>query len=73
MSEHCRTELNNLAAQLGRSVEYADTASGPLHDQQWTSVVYVNRYEFGRGYAKTKGAAREAAAKQAVDLIKQGY
>lgn len=86
---HYRTELNHVAAARGLAAEYHETSSGPLFNVQWTSIVYgnvshrqtlrvnlivvVNRIEYGRGYGRTKGGARENAAGQAVGLIAQGY
>ncbi|KAJ6623102.1 hypothetical protein B0H10DRAFT_2011180 [Mycena sp. CBHHK59/15] len=71
--EHNRTQLNNTAAQQGRSVQYSNTQSGPLDNATWTSIVYVNGYEFGRAEARTKAGAQEGAARQAIALIAQGY
>ncbi|KAJ7116775.1 hypothetical protein C8R43DRAFT_109860 [Mycena crocata] len=70
---HHRTELNNVAAKRNRTVQYSDTQSGPLNNAQWTSKVYVDGYEFGTGYGRTKGIAREGAASAALTLIAQGY
>jgi len=70
---HYRTELDKIVAARGLSLEYKDTSAGPLNNAQWTSIVYVNRVEYGRGYGRTKGGARENAAGQAAGLIAQGY
>ncbi|KAJ7204491.1 hypothetical protein GGX14DRAFT_460674 [Mycena pura] len=70
---HNRTELNNVAQRRGHSVQYADTRSGPQHNEIWDSIVYLNQYEYGRGRSTTKGGAREVAAGQALIAIAQGY
>ncbi|KAJ7922854.1 hypothetical protein B0H13DRAFT_1982058 [Mycena leptocephala] len=63
---HYRTMLNNAAQRYGHSVEYSDSQTGPLNNPQWTSVVYVNRIEYGRGIGRSRGSARERAAWQAL-------
>ncbi|KAJ7289258.1 hypothetical protein C8J57DRAFT_1277161 [Mycena rebaudengoi] len=72
MSQHYRTQLNNLAAQRGWIIQYANSQSGPLNDAVWLSVVYVSGYECGRAVAKTKGRAQEIAASLALAAIAQG-
>ncbi|KAJ7103111.1 hypothetical protein B0H15DRAFT_193695 [Mycena belliarum] len=73
LTDHNRTELNNVAARRGQIVAYTDSQTGPLNKAEWTSVVFVNGYEYGRGSGKTKASAREGAARQALRLISQGY
>ncbi|KAJ6601391.1 hypothetical protein DFH09DRAFT_1127657 [Mycena vulgaris] len=72
-TDHSRTELNNVAARRGQTLVYADSSIGPLDRPQWTSIVYLNGYEYGRGSSSTKGEAREGAAHQALALIARGY
>ncbi|KAJ7687440.1 hypothetical protein B0H17DRAFT_689133 [Mycena rosella] len=73
VADHPRTDLNNIAVRRGQRVEYVDSCTGPLDNPQWTSVVFLNRIEYGRGYSRTKGGARERAARAALGLIAQGY
>ncbi|KAJ7020888.1 hypothetical protein C8F04DRAFT_276900 [Mycena alexandri] len=68
-----RTELNHIGFRRGAVVEYIDSHTGPLDSPTWTSVIYLNRYEYGRGTGSTKGSARERAAGQALALIARGY
>ncbi|KAJ7292882.1 hypothetical protein C8J57DRAFT_1267445 [Mycena rebaudengoi] len=70
---HNRTQLNNIAAQRGWTVQYDNSQSGPLNDPVWLSIVYVRGYEYGRAVAKTRGGAQESAAGYALALIAQGY
>ncbi|KAJ7750254.1 hypothetical protein B0H16DRAFT_1550083 [Mycena metata] len=71
--DHNRTQLNNICQRRGDVIEYSDSQTGPLNAAQWTSVVYLNRYEYGRGTGSTKGSAQERAAFQALALIARGY
>ncbi|KAJ7016840.1 hypothetical protein C8F04DRAFT_1159220 [Mycena alexandri] len=71
--DHNRTELNNIGQRRGVVIEYSDSQTGPLNQARWTSVVYLNRYEYGRGTGSTKSSARERAAIQALALIARGY
>ncbi|KAJ6541931.1 hypothetical protein B0H19DRAFT_1239636 [Mycena capillaripes] len=64
--EHFRTGLNNAAQGWGQRVQYADSQNGPLNNPTWTSVVYLNQVEHGRGAGSTRGSARERAARQAL-------
>ncbi|KAJ7027269.1 hypothetical protein C8F04DRAFT_1122926 [Mycena alexandri] len=71
--DYNRTELNNIGQRRGVVIEYSDSQTGRLMAATWTSVVYLNRREYGRGTGSTKGTARERAAAQALGLIARGY
>ncbi|KAJ7361274.1 hypothetical protein B0H14DRAFT_2677865 [Mycena olivaceomarginata] len=71
MSEHYRTWLNNVAQQWGYTIAYEATSTGPQHRPQWTSKVYLNNIENGRGSGGSRGSAKEQAAKSA--LIALGF
>ncbi|KAJ7882448.1 hypothetical protein B0H13DRAFT_927917 [Mycena leptocephala] len=64
--QHCRFALNNAVHQWGQALRYKDSQTGPSNNPQWTSVVYLNNIEHGRGVGPSKGAARESAAKRAL-------
>ncbi|KAJ7149942.1 hypothetical protein C8R46DRAFT_505936 [Mycena filopes] len=68
-----RTELNKNAQRRGAVIQYEDSQTGRLSEPIWSSVVYFNNYEYGRGTGSTIVSARERAARQALDLISQGY
>ncbi|KAJ7744109.1 hypothetical protein B0H16DRAFT_1560230 [Mycena metata] len=68
-----RTMLNNIGQKRGVGVEYSERTTGPPRQPIWTSVVYLNRHEYGRGTASTKFKARELAAEKALALIARGY
>ncbi|KAJ7844298.1 hypothetical protein B0H13DRAFT_2411771 [Mycena leptocephala] len=65
-SEHFRSRLNNAGQAWGQPVEYLDSQTGPLNKAPWYSVVYLNRFEFGRGSGSTRFQARERAAREAL-------
>ncbi|KAJ7897326.1 hypothetical protein B0H14DRAFT_2677825 [Mycena olivaceomarginata] len=71
MSEHYRTGLNNVAQQRGWTISYEATSTGAQDRPQWTSKVYLNNIEYGRGSGGNKGSAKEQAAKSA--LIALGF
>jgi len=43
---------------------------GPEHDKRFTIDVYLNNEKFGRGYGKTKKAAEQLAAAEALNALK---
>ncbi|KAJ7929667.1 hypothetical protein B0H13DRAFT_2264426 [Mycena leptocephala] len=69
--QHYRFALNNAVHQGGQALRYKDSHTGPSNNPQWTSVVYLNHVERGRGFRPSKGAARENAAKRA--LVALGF
>ncbi|KAJ7744111.1 hypothetical protein B0H16DRAFT_1560234 [Mycena metata] len=69
----CKTMLRNIALRRDGVVgQYSDSQTGSLNRQFW-SIVYLNRWEYGRGTGSTKGSAQERAAIQALALIARGY
>ncbi|KAG6811636.1 hypothetical protein H0H92_006506 [Tricholoma furcatifolium] len=74
--EHYRMELNNMANARGLlPVTYEnEQPSGPQNKPMWSSTVYVAGINGGTGYGNSKGAAREQAARRAIDyLLQRGY
>ncbi|KAJ7320794.1 hypothetical protein DFH08DRAFT_890216 [Mycena albidolilacea] len=69
--EHHRTWLNNFAQQWGYNIAYDATATGAQSRPQWTSKVYMNNIETGRGNGGSRGSSKEQAAKSA--LIALGF
>ncbi|KAK7016771.1 Interferon-induced, double-stranded RNA-activated protein kinase [Paramarasmius palmivorus] len=64
-------QLNNYCQRIRVRPEYATSAFGPPHDPTWSSIVYINGKEYGRGAGKTRVAAGDAAAKQALDTLER--
>ncbi|KAJ7613985.1 hypothetical protein FB45DRAFT_1064847 [Roridomyces roridus] len=67
-----RSQLNNLAQCHGLSIEYSTHRDGPLHDERWNAIVYINGHQWGQGQGSNKKTAREAAAARALGAIAQG-
>lgn len=63
-----RQALNNELQRPGvnKAVEYRCTADGPLHQQLWTAIAYIDGEEYGIGERLlSKDGAKEQAAKSA--------
>jgi len=62
-----KTDLQELLARQGRHVTYAEiSAEGPPHDRQFTCAAIIDNQELGRGEGKTKKAAEQEAAREAL-------
>ena len=65
-----KTELQEALAQLGRSVKYdVLEAEGPPHDRRFTCVALIEGEEVGRGSGRSKKAAEQEAAEQALAAL----
>ncbi|THU91573.1 hypothetical protein K435DRAFT_863304 [Dendrothele bispora CBS 962.96] len=58
-----------MAQSRGLTPVYADSFSGPQHAPTWTSTVSINNQQYGTGQGTSRGAARENAARQALQVI----
>ena len=62
-----KTELQEALARAGKQVTYMIVdSSGPPHDRHFTSAAVVDGEQFGLGEGKSKKAAEQEAAKQAL-------
>ncbi|THU80879.1 hypothetical protein K435DRAFT_873924 [Dendrothele bispora CBS 962.96] len=58
-----------MAQSRGITPVYVDSSSGPPHALTWSSTVYINNQQYGVGTGASRGAARESAARQALQVI----
>ena len=62
-----KTELQEVLARSGRRVSYSEvSAQGPPHDRHFTCAALIDGEEYGRGEGRTKKAAEQEAARQAL-------
>jgi ribonuclease-3 len=67
-----KSELQERLARRAEVVVYRiDTEAGPPHDRSFVAVAEVDGEEIGRGNGRTKKAAEQAAAMQALDLLEE--
>jgi len=65
-----KTELQEALARSGRQVSYGVLAAeGPPHDRHFTCAAIVDGEQLGVGEGKSKKAAEQEAAKQALDKL----
>ena len=65
-----KTELQEALARAGKQVSYMVVdSSGPPHDRHFTSAAVVDGEQFGLGEGKSKKAAEQEAAKQALAAL----
>jgi ribonuclease III len=65
-----KTELQEALARSGRQVSYTVLAAeGPPHDRHFTCAAIVDGEQLGVGDGKSKKAAEQEAAKQALDKL----
>ena len=65
-----KTELQEALARLGKQVTYTVVdAVGPPHERHFTSAANVNGERLGVGEGRSKKAAEQEAAKQALDRL----
>jgi ribonuclease-3 len=62
-----KTDLQELLARSGRHVTYTEIAVvGPPHERSFTCAAMIGGEELGRGEGRTKKAAEQEAARQAL-------
>jgi ribonuclease-3 len=62
-----KTDLQELLARSGRQVAYTEiSAEGPPHDRRFTCAAVIDGKELGRGEGRTKKAAEQEAAREAL-------
>jgi ribonuclease-3 len=62
-----KTDLQELLARTGRSVTYTElSVEGPPHERRFTCAAVVGGEELGRGEGRTKKAAEQEAAREAL-------
>jgi len=62
-----KTDLQELLARTGRHVTYAEiSVDGPPHDRRFTCAAVIGGEELGRGEGRTKKAAEQEAAREAL-------
>jgi ribonuclease-3 len=65
-----KTELQEALARTGRHVSYLVlSAEGPAHERHFTCAAVVDGEQLGVGEGKSKKAAEQEAAKQALDKL----
>ena len=68
-----KTELQEALARLGRSVTYAVLeVAGPPHERTFTCAAMIDGAQAGVGTGRSKKAAEQAAAKQALAELEPG-
>ncbi|THV01471.1 hypothetical protein K435DRAFT_793281 [Dendrothele bispora CBS 962.96] len=66
---HFVNQLNNVAqSNRWQQPVYSDTFTGPNHSPIWTSTVHISEVQNGQGSGPNRGAARENAARQALQV-----
>jgi ribonuclease III len=62
-----KTDLQELLARSGRHVTYAEiSVKGPPHERRFTCAAVIDGEELGRGEGRTKKAAEQEAAREAL-------
>jgi ribonuclease-3 len=62
-----KTDLQELLARTGRHVTYTEIrVEGPPHERRFTCAAVVDDEELGRGQGRTKKAAEQEAAREAL-------
>ncbi|TFK34240.1 hypothetical protein BDQ12DRAFT_373423 [Crucibulum laeve] len=65
-----RNQLNNRCQEQHKPRPvYEDTTSGPQNNITWSTIVYIDGVEHGRGTGRSRDIAREAAAQIALQHI----
>ena len=68
-----KTDLQEVLARSGRHVTYAEIAvEGPPHERSFTCAALIDGEEFGRGEGRTKKAAEQEAAREALAKLDAG-
>jgi ribonuclease III len=69
-----KTDLQELLARRGRRVNYAEiSVEGPPHERRFTCAALVDDEEFGRGEGRTKKAAEQEAAREALSRLENDF
>jgi ribonuclease-3 len=65
-----KTDLQELLARTGRQVAYVEiTVEGPPHERRFTCAAIIDGEELGRGDGRTKKAAEQEAAREALGKL----
>jgi ribonuclease III len=65
-----KTDLQELLARSGRQVTYVEiSVEGPPHDRRFTCAALIGGEELGRGEGRTKKAAEQEAAHEALTTL----
>jgi ribonuclease-3 len=65
-----KTDLQELLARTGRQVTYVEiTVEGPPHERRFTCAAIIDGEELGRGDGRTKKAAEQEAAREALGKL----
>ncbi|TML78834.1 MAG: ribonuclease III [Actinobacteria bacterium] len=65
-----KTDLQELLARSGRHVTYVEiSVEGPPHERSFTCAAIVDGEELGRGEGRTKKAAEQEAAREALEKL----
>jgi ribonuclease-3 len=68
-----KTDLQELLARRGRRVSYEEiSVEGPPHERRFTCAALVEDEELGRGEGRTKKAAEQEAAREALMRLENG-
>jgi ribonuclease-3 len=68
-----KTDLQELLARTGRQVTYVEiSVEGPPHERRFTCAASINGEELGRGEGRTKKAAEQEAAREALAKLDNG-
>jgi ribonuclease-3 len=65
-----KTDLQELLARTGRQVTYVEiSVDGPPHERRFTCAAIIDGEELGRGDGRTKKAAEQEAAREALGKL----
>ena len=65
-----KTDLQELLARTGHHVTYTEiSVAGPPHERRFTCAAIVDGEELGRGEGRTKKAAEQEAAREALERL----
>jgi ribonuclease III len=73
LTEHVdhKTELQEVLARSGRQVSYLVlSAEGPAHERSFTCAAEVDGERFGTGMGRSKKAAEQEAAREALERVR---
>ena len=69
-----KTDLQELLARGGRRVTYGEiSVEGPPHERSFTCAALVDDEELGRGEGRTKKAAEQEAAREALSKLESDF
>jgi ribonuclease III len=65
-----KTDLQELLARMSRQVTYTEiSVEGPPHERRFTCAAIIDGEELGRGEGRTKKAAEQEAAREALSKL----